>query len=201
MAGLAAAVGVLAVSATLAVGVAAASAATVRSAHAAGAADAAALAAADTASGALIGIPCDAAAQVADDVAWPARIEALRARLRPPSTPPRTVLRLTRDGRTLHRDGAALDLTRRGPLRRVLLALFEARLARPGAPLDTHAVLAAGWPGERMFPESGAARVYMAVRRLRVLGLDASLVTVDGGYALDPRADAAWLDAPDCQPM
>ena len=66
MVGLAAAVGVLAVSATLAVGVAAASAATVRSAHAAGAADAAALAAADTASGALIGIPCDAAAQVAD---------------------------------------------------------------------------------------------------------------------------------------
>lgn len=68
MAGLAAAVGVLAVSATLAVGVAAASAATVRSAHAAGAADAAALAAADTARGALAGVPCEAAAQVAGAV-------------------------------------------------------------------------------------------------------------------------------------
>jgi len=142
-----------------------------------------------------------AAAQVADDVAWPARVAALQARLRPAAAPRRAVLRLARDGRTLLLDGAPVDLARRGPLRRVLVALFEARLRRPGEALDTHAVLAAGWPGERMFPESGAARVYMAVRRLRVLGLDAVLTTTDGGYALDPRADAAWLDAPDCQAM
>ncbi|MFO0606493.1 MAG: AAA family ATPase [Polyangiales bacterium] len=142
-----------------------------------------------------------AAAQVADDVAWPARVAALQARLRPVAAPRRAVLRLARDGRTLLLDGAPVDLARRGPLRRVLVALFEARLRQPGEALDTHAVLAAGWPGERMFPESGAARVYMAVRRLRVLGLDAVLTTTDGGYALDPHADAAWLDAPDCQAM
>jgi hypothetical protein len=76
----------------------------------------------------------------------------------------------------------------------VLLALVVTRLARPGEALSAAEVLAEGWPGERMFPESGAARVYMAVRRLRALGLEATLRTSDEGYMLDPRADIAWDD-------
>ncbi len=142
-----------------------------------------------------------AAAQVADDVAWPARVAALQARVDSAARARRHVLRLTRDGRSLRLDGAAIDLTRRGPLRRVLMALVDARIHGSGRALGTHDMLAAGWPGERMLPESGAARVYMAVRRLRVLGLDAVLTTVDGGYALDARADVAWVDGEDCQLM
>ncbi|MDT3330186.1 helicase [Microbacterium sp. KSW-18] len=65
MAGAATTVGVLAVSATLAVGFVAAGAAAASSARAAGAADAAALAAADTASGLVPGEPCVSAADVA----------------------------------------------------------------------------------------------------------------------------------------
>lgn len=65
MAGLSAAVGALAVATALAVGVSAVGAASVRSARAAGAADAAALAAADAASGAVSGVPCERADEVA----------------------------------------------------------------------------------------------------------------------------------------
>jgi hypothetical protein len=80
-----------------------------------------------------------------------------------------------------------VDLARRGSLRRVLVALVEACRDRPGLALDVDALLRAGWPGERMHPESGAARVYMAIRRLRGLGLERALLTSDEGYLLDPR--------------
>ncbi len=65
MPGVALAVGVLAVTATLAVGYAAAGAASVEAVRLSGVADAVALAAADTVSGAIPGIPCERAAQMA----------------------------------------------------------------------------------------------------------------------------------------
>lgn len=68
MAGSATTVGVLAVTATLAVGLLAAGGAAATAARAAGAADAAALAAADTASGLVPGEPCARAADVASRV-------------------------------------------------------------------------------------------------------------------------------------
>jgi tetratricopeptide (TPR) repeat protein len=126
----------------------------------------------------------------ADDVSWPRKLAALAI---VEAGPPRGhMLRLSRDGRTLELSGRPVDFSRRGPLRRVLLALVEARLAEPGRALSAVEVQAAGWPGEKMYPESGAARVYMAVRRLRELGLEAALLTRDEGYALDPTLDIAW---------
>lgn len=68
MAGVALAVGTLAVAATMAVGCGAVAAAAVQSARASGVADAAALAAADAASGAITGAPCERAADVAGAV-------------------------------------------------------------------------------------------------------------------------------------
>lgn len=134
-----------------------------------------------------------ACVRLADDVSWPRKLAALAPR---PATPPRArALRLTRDGRAVELGGQPVDFSRRGPLRRVLLALVEARLATPGRALSALEVQAAGWPGEKMLPESGAARVYMAVRRLRELGLESSLVTHDEGYALDPALDVAWSSA------
>lgn len=65
MAGSALSLGVVAVCATLAVGFAAAGAASVQAVRMAGIADAAALAAADAASGAVTGIPCERATDVA----------------------------------------------------------------------------------------------------------------------------------------
>jgi hypothetical protein len=60
--------------------------------------------------------------------------------------------------------------------------------------LDVADMLAAGWPGERMRAESGAARVYMAVRRLRLLGLERVLRTDEDGYFFDRHADVVWGD-------
>jgi len=82
--------------------------------------------------------------------------------------------------------GLQIDLQRRGPLRRVLLALLEQRARHPGVPLSVDAVAALGWPGERIQHKSAVARVYTTVNRLRALGLGKGLVTRDDGYLLDP---------------
>ena len=82
--------------------------------------------------------------------------------------------------------GLKLELQRRGPLRRVLLALLEQRVRHPGVPLSVDAVASLGWPGERIQHRSAVARVYTTVNRLRALGLGKGLVTRDDGYLLDP---------------
>lgn len=125
-----------------------------------------------------------ALARVAEDVSWPAQIARLAERVA--ASPTRAVvLRLDPEGRQVRLDGRTLDFARRGPLRRVLLGLARARIA--GETLTVSQLLDAGWPGERMLPGSGAARVYMAVRRLRELGLEGILLTTDEGYALAPH--------------
>lgn len=65
MSGLSLAVGALAVTATLAMGCASVGVAASRSIRSASAADASALAAADAASGAVTGVPCERAAEIA----------------------------------------------------------------------------------------------------------------------------------------
>ena len=82
--------------------------------------------------------------------------------------------------------GLPIDLQRRGPLRRVLVALLEQRVRHPGVPLSVDTVAALGWPGERIQHKSAVARVYTTVNRLRALGLGKGLVTRDDGYLLDP---------------
>ncbi len=83
--------------------------------------------------------------------------------------------------------GERRDLSRHGPLRRVLDALVTARLEAPNRALSADAVLAAGWPDEKMRHDAGMLRVYSIVRRLRALGLEEALVTRDDGYLLDPK--------------
>jgi hypothetical protein len=47
-------------------------------------------------------------------------------------------------------------------------------------------LLEAGWPGERVGPEAGFARVRNALSTLRKMGLRDVLLTRDDGYLLDP---------------
>jgi predicted ATPase len=86
-------------------------------------------------------------------------------------------------------DGARVDLARRGPMRRMLDALVEARLAHPGAGIPWHELFEAGWPGHRIRPEAIQPRVYTAVWSLRRLGLEGALVNRDDGYLLDPSLE------------
>jgi hypothetical protein len=86
------------------------------------------------------------------------------------------------------------SLRARRSLRRVLIALAEARRDRSGLPLTVDDLLQAGWPGETPLPEAGSNRVYVAISALRQLGLNEILQRWDGGYRLDP-ATAVQLDA------
>jgi tetratricopeptide (TPR) repeat protein len=82
--------------------------------------------------------------------------------------------------------GKLVELGRRTPLIRVLRHLLERRLAAPGEPSAAEALLAAGWPGERVLYEPGQVRVRNVLAQLRKLGLRSTIVTRGGGYLLDP---------------
>jgi hypothetical protein len=66
------------------------------------------------------------------------------------------------------------------------LCLADHREAAPDDPLRVEALIAAGWPGERILPKAGATRVYTALSTLRRLGLRGALLRRSGGYLLDP---------------
>jgi hypothetical protein len=85
-------------------------------------------------------------------------------------------------------DGTLLDLRRSGAPRRVLLALAERRLEKPGESIDADDLIELGWPGERIHWESARTRLYTVVRRLRARGIE-GLETVDGGYCLSRALD------------
>lgn len=83
--------------------------------------------------------------------------------------------------------GRALDLRRRVPLRRILLALVRWRLGAPGQPLGSAELVAAGWPGQRVLPAAAANRLHVAIATLRSLGLRGALLRERRGYFLDPN--------------
>ncbi len=91
--------------------------------------------------------------------------------------------------------GARVDLARRGALRLILAGLVESHHRAAGATLGAGALLALGWPGERVLADAGGTRVRVAVSTLRRLGLAGILLTRDDGYLLDPRV--AITSAPD----
>lgn len=89
--------------------------------------------------------------------------------------------------------GIVVSLHRRRKLRLVLAALVLHRLERPGHVLTPTALIAAGWPGERIYPRAARARLHVAVSSLRKLGLGEALEFRHGGYRLDPAVDVAPL--------
>ncbi len=113
---------------------------------------------------------------------------ARRALPLPPAEDTRAVLDLGPALAWFAIGGVRVALSRRGPLRRMLGALVEARLTRPGEALDRDALSRAGWPNERILDQAAASRVRVGVATLRKLGLRELLVTRDDGYLIDPRA-------------
>ena len=81
--------------------------------------------------------------------------------------------------------GEPVDLSTRRAPRLILRALAEQRERHPGVALDLDALLAAGWPGERLLTEAGATRVYTAIATLRRMGLKPYLLRCDDGYMID----------------
>ncbi len=94
--------------------------------------------------------------------------------------------------------GEAVSLSTSRSLRLILERLTDARENEPGTALAPEALLAAGWPGERVLHDAGASRVYAAVAQLRRKGLRDVLLRRDDGYLLDPRV--AVVRAEDVEP-
>ncbi len=97
--------------------------------------------------------------------------------------------RVARDGSWLEtEDGARHDLTRRKAFQAILAELVRARAERPGDATSAKRLLAVGWPEE----SEGAkeSRVYVAITRLRKLGLGSLLVSRDDGFLLDAKVRA-----------
>jgi len=82
--------------------------------------------------------------------------------------------------------GKRQDLTRRGSLKRILRALVAASKSEQVA-LDKDALLAAGWPGEKLHPDAASKRLRVAIATLRSFGLRDVLRTSDDGYFLGRR--------------
>lgn len=73
-----------------------------------------------------------------------------------------------------------VDLGHRVPLTRLLAAL----LAANGAEVERDALIAAGWPGERLVPEAAGNRLRVGLSTLRSLGLGALIERTEHGYRL-----------------
>jgi tetratricopeptide (TPR) repeat protein len=108
----------------------------------------------------------------------------------PPPGAPADALVVCASGRWFRNPhGDVVSIARWRPLQRLLERLAERREIAPGEPLSVEALVAAGWPGERMLPKAGATRVYTAIASLRRIGLRDMLVRDERGYSL--RTDVA----------
>ena len=83
--------------------------------------------------------------------------------------------------------GEHVDLSTKGPLRRIFLAIVAAHRQSPTRALTVAEVFDAGWFGERAEPEALAGRVYSAISKLRRMGLGEVVIRTESGYRLDPR--------------
>ncbi len=79
-----------------------------------------------------------------------------------------------------------VDMSRRETPYRLLEALLDGRLERPGAPIGSDTLLEAAWPGEEILAEAAANRLYVTLSTLRRVGLKKLIVSEGGGYMLDP---------------
>jgi predicted ATPase len=126
------------------------------------------------------------AAHPSDDSRFALRVLVAQGRATPPDQ--RRALRIGPAGESFALPGeeGAVDLTRRGPLSRVLLLLATRRREAPGEPVPVEDVIRAGWPDERIDARSALNRAYVALATLRKLGLRGILQTTAGGYCLHP---------------
>jgi predicted ATPase len=124
------------------------------------------------------------------DVRWARRLlERALTEERPVSTTsPRVELLVEAECRwfRLH-DHDQVSLERRGPARRILQRLVQARTQTPGRPVEMEELIRAGWPEEKMRALAGINRVHVALTSLRNVGLRRVLISRERGHLLDPN--------------
>lgn len=82
---------------------------------------------------------------------------------------------------------ARVDMSTKGPLRRILRAIVRTHRDAPNRGLSVEEVFMVGWGLEVASPDAMAGRVYSAISKLRRLGLGDVLRRTEAGYQLDPR--------------
>jgi predicted ATPase len=121
---------------------------------------------------------------------------ALRIASSKDAKPAATAFVVARDGRDVRApDGRTLDLRKRPRLRRLLVALVEARIRAPGKAQSVETLFAGVWQGERATYASSRQRVYTAIGELRDLGLRDLLLNDVDGYMLDPEIPVVFASS------
>jgi hypothetical protein len=92
------------------------------------------------------------------------------------------------------REGPRVSCERRQVLRRLLVALGEHRVRAPGEALSAAALIAAGWPGERILHAAARNRLKFSVALLRRLGLRDAIRSQGSGYLIDPALALEWAE-------
>ena len=80
--------------------------------------------------------------------------------------------------------GYTVDFSSHGAPRRILKALVDQRIEHPGDPVPTFDLIEQAWPDENLEPATGRNRIYVAINRLRDMGLDGLINNEQGGYYL-----------------
>lgn len=93
-------------------------------------------------------------------------------------------IRVKKDGGGVEIDGRKIDLSRRGPAKKLLAFLVREHLRHPDITFDLDALFEAGWPGVTIDYESAHKRVYAAIGTLRRQGLESFIETTDEGYRI-----------------
>lgn len=91
---------------------------------------------------------------------------------------------------------APIHLLRQRAMRLILDRLVQQRLEGGGAGLSVADIFQAGWPDENIKPQSMQNRVYVALSKLRKLGLNDLLLSRDDGYLLDPVVPVVRVEEP-----
>jgi predicted ATPase len=119
------------------------------------------------------------------------------------STPvPAACLVIGPDARWLRVDhNAPINLLKSRAVRLLLLRLVRARLAAPGQAVPLEDLFAAGWPGERIARRHAANRVYVALHKVKGLGLRGLLQSRDDGFLIDPSALVLEALEPHAEPQ
>lgn len=106
--------------------------------------------------------------------------------------PPARSMVVAEDGRWFAPPaGSRVECGNRPVMRRLLLALAHARLAESPRRLNATELIAAGWPGERIRPESAKNRLHVMLTRIRALGLREVIDGDDRGYFFSAEVSLA----------
>ena len=91
-------------------------------------------------------------------------------------------------------DEAVVVLARHRALSLLLAHLVRLRTTCPGQAICPRDLIAVGWPGEKVRPQSGINRVHVSLTKLRKLGLASMIVSTQSGCLLDPDVRVTRID-------